>query len=161
MLCPFCGNKATKVLETRHIEFSSVIKRKRICYRCKKRFTTYERMEVDPLVVIKRDGTRESFDRDKSKKGIIEACNKRPVSLDNIEKIVSEIEAELQEYLMEVSSTKIGHMVLKRLRKLDKVAYIRYLSIYQNFDSINDFIKVISKLKRERFIPKGKEAPRV
>lgn len=150
MQCPFCGNRTTKVLETRHIDSSFVIKRKRTCPRCKKRFTTYERIEASPIVVIKRDGSREPFDREKLKRGIIEACSKRPVSLDEIEKIVADIEKDLQSYIMEISSKELGEMVLKRLKKLDKIAYIRFLSIYQNFDSIEDFIKVIKKMKRSK-----------
>ena len=149
MNCPFCGNEETRVLETRQVD-GSVLKRRRMCSKCKRRFTTYERIEAHPLLVLKKDGVREPFDREKLKKGLIESCSKRRVSLDEIEKIVAEIEAILQEYLVEVPSQKIGELALERLKKIDQVAYIRFASVYREFDSIDTFLKEIRKIKKER-----------
>ena len=150
MYCPFCNNKTTRVLESREVDTSTIIKRRRVCCRCKKRFTTYERVEVQPLLVLKNDGSREPFDREKLKRGIIEACAKRTVSLDSIERAVAEIEAELQEYLMEVPSRTIGKKVLEKLKSVDEVAYIRFASIYHKFSSVNTFLREIRKLKKEK-----------
>lgn len=131
-----------------------MIKRRRLCLKCEKRFTTYERVEVHPLLVVKRDGSREPFNREKLKDGILEACTKRAISLDTIERMVAEIEAGLQEYLIEFPAVKIGKMVLERLKKIDKIAYIRFASIYYKFDSIDTFLKEIRQLKREKVNPK-------
>ncbi|MBI5574717.1 MAG: transcriptional repressor NrdR [Elusimicrobia bacterium] len=150
MRCPFCGWNRCEVSDTRHIEDSSIIKRRRACSRCKKRFTTYERVEIPALTVTKSDGKRESFDLEKLRKGIRMACLKRPVSEDTVEKIISEIEMELHDYIMEVPSKTIGEMVLKRLKKIDEVAYVRFASIYRKFDSINTFLKELRKLKRRK-----------
>ncbi|HAM38705.1 MAG: transcriptional regulator NrdR [Elusimicrobia bacterium RIFOXYC2_FULL_34_12] len=149
MKCPFCGWNDCDVSDTRHIEESSIIKRRRECIRCKKRFTTYERIEIPPLTVIKSDGKRDPFNIEKLKRGIRMACVKRPIAEDVIEKIISEIEMELQDFIMEVPSKTIGEMVLKRLRKIDEVAYVRFASIYRKFDSVDTFLKELEKLKRK------------
>lgn len=153
MQCPFCGDSDSNVIDSRPVQDSSVVRRRRECSHCHKRFTTYERLERMPLLVVKSDGQRESFDRDKLQKGIIQACLKRPISIDTIEKIVDEIERELANYIMEVDSKVIGKMVLKRLEKLDEVAYIRFASIHQHFNSIDTFLKELEKLKRKRKEP--------
>jgi len=150
MKCLFCGFEDCDVIDTRHVEGSSIIKRRRECSRCKKRFTTYERVEIPALTVIKSDGKREFFDSTKLRRGIKMACLKRPVSEDTVEKIISEIEMELQDYIMEAPSKSIGEMVLKRLKKIDEVAYVRFASIYRKFDSIDTFLKELRKLKRRK-----------
>lgn len=150
MRCPFCGGIDCDVNDTRPIEDSSIIKRRRECSRCKKRFTTYERMEIAPLTVIKSDNKREPFDVEKLTKGIRLACLKRPIPEDVLEKIISEIEMELHDYIMEVPSRTIGEMALRRLKKIDEVAYVRFASIYRKFDSINTFLKELRKLKRRK-----------
>ena len=150
MKCPFCNWNDCEVSDSRQIESSSIIKRRRMCSRCKKRFITFERVEIAPLTVIKSDGKREPFDAEKLTKGIRMACLKRPIPDDIIEKIVSEIGMELHEYIMEVPSKTIGEMVLKRLKRIDEVAYVRFASIYRKFDSINTFLKELRKLKRRK-----------
>lgn len=149
MKCPFCGNSDGRVVDSRPVEGSSVVRRRRECLACKKRFTTFERIESMPLMVIKKDKRLEVFDRDKLQEGILRACQKRPISLDTVEKIVSEIEEELQDYIMEVPSKVIGEVVLKKLRKLDEVAYVRFASVYRQFSDIDTFLKELKKLKRK------------
>ncbi|MBA7518312.1 Transcriptional repressor NrdR [subsurface metagenome] len=126
-----------------------MVRRRRECLACKKRFTTFERIESMPLMVIKKDKRLEVFDRNKLQEGILRACQKRPISLDIVEKIVSEIEEELQDYIMEVPSKVIGETVLKKLRKLDEVAYVRFASVYRQFNDIDTFLKELKKLKRK------------
>ncbi len=126
-----------------------MVRRRRECLACKKRFTTFERIESMPLMVIKKDKRLEVFDRNKLQEGILRACQKRPISLDIVEKIVSEIEEELQDYIMEVPSKVIGETVLKKLRKLDEVAYVRFASVYRQFNDIGTFLKELKKLKRK------------
>jgi len=147
MKCPFCNFNDTRVIDSRPFDNSTVIRRRRECPECMKRFSTYERIEEIPLTVIKSDNRREPFDRNKLREGIIRACEKRPVSIDTIEKIVSEIEYELQEYVLEVSSKIIGEKVLDKLSKIDSVAYIRFASVYKQYNNIDSFIKEIEKLK--------------
>lgn len=148
MKCPFCGNSGGRVIDSRPVEGSSVVRRRRECHACKKRFTTFERIESMPLMVIKKDKRREVFDRNKLQEGILLACQKRPISLDTVEKIVGEIEEELQDYIMEVPSKVIGEIVLRKLRKLDEVAYVRFASVYRQFNDIDTFLKELKKLKR-------------
>ena len=148
MKCPFCGNSGAGVIDSRPVEGSSVVRRRRECHACKKRFTTFERIESMPLMVIKKDKRREVFDRDKLQEGILRACQKRPISLDTVEKIVGEIEEELRDYIMEVPSKVIGEIVLRKLRKLDEVAYVRFASVYKQFNDIDTFSKELKKLKR-------------
>lgn len=147
MKCIFCGNSDTDVIETRVSEDGVVVRRRRECGKCLKRFTTYERVEQLPIIVIKRDGRRERFDRDKLKRGILKSCEKTTVTLDQVEKLVSEIENELkQEEETEIESQKIGNLVAKKLKKLDKVAYIRFASVFRRFVDIEDFENELKKL---------------
>ena len=126
-----------------------MVRRRRECFACKKRFTTFERIESMPLMVIKKDKRLEVFDRNKLQEGILRACQKRPISLDIVEKIVSEIEEELQDYIMEVPSKVIGETVLKKLRKLDEVAYVRFASVYRQFNDIGTFLKELKKFSKK------------
>ena len=126
-----------------------MVRRRRECHACKKRFTTFERIESMPLMVIKKDKSREVFDRKKLQEGILRACEKRPISLDTVEKMVSDIEEELRDYIMEVPSKVIGEIVLRKLRKLDEVAYVRFASVYRQFNDIDTFLTELKKLKRK------------
>lgn len=147
MKCPYCGSKDTEVVETRDSEDLETIRRRRECLKCNKRFTTYERIENVNLIVIKKDGKREQFDRDKLKAGIIRSCEKTTVSLELIEKIVTEIERELRNAdSVEVESKKVGQLVSARLKTLDKVAYIRFSSVFKQFVDVEDFEKEVKKL---------------
>lgn len=144
MRCVYCGNK-TKVINKRNID--SGVRRRRECLKCKRRFTTYEKAEVD-LIVIKKDGRREKFDREKLKRGILKACEKRPVSIEKIDKMIAEIEEEIRKSKKkEIKSKIIGELVMKKLKKLDKVAYIRFASVYREFKDIDDFNKEIKKIR--------------
>ncbi len=147
MKCPYCGSRDTEVVETRDSEDLETIRRRRECVGCQKRFTTYERIENINLIVIKKDGKREQFDRDKLKAGIIRSCEKTKVSLEEIEKIVTEIERELRgAESVEVESKKIGQLVAARLKSLDKVAYIRFSSVFKRFVDVEDFEKEVKRL---------------
>ncbi len=147
MKCPYCGSKDTEVVETRDSEDLETIRRRRECLSCKKRFTTYERIENINLIVIKKAGRREQFDRDKLKRGIIRSCEKTKVSLETIEKIVTEIERELRGAdSVEIDSKRIGQMVASRLKSLDKVAYIRFSSVFKRFVDVEDFEKEVKRL---------------
>ncbi|OGH05169.1 MAG: transcriptional regulator NrdR [Candidatus Levybacteria bacterium RBG_16_35_11] len=147
MKCPYCGSNETEVVETRDSEDLETIRRRRACLKCEKRFTTYERVENVTLVVIKKDGKREQFNREKLKNGIFRSCEKTTVSADKIEKIVTEIERELRGAdSVEVESKKIGQLVAARLKKLDKVAYIRFSSVFRRFVDVEDFEKEVKKL---------------
>ena len=147
MKCPYCGSNETEVVETRDSEDLETIRRRRACLKCEKRFTTYERVENVNLVVIKKDGRREQFNRDKLKSGIIRSCEKTTVSVDEIEKIVTEVERELRGAdSVEVESKKIGQLVATRLKKLDKVAYIRFSSVFRRFVDVEDFEKEVKRL---------------
>ena len=149
MKCPYCGETKTEVVETRDSEDLETIRRRRACLKCEKRFTTYERVENVNLVVIKKDGKREQFNRDKLKNGIIRSCEKTTVSIDQIEKIVSEIEREARgQDSVEIESKKIGQLVSNKLKKIDKVAYIRFSSVFKRFVDIEDFEKEVKKLIR-------------
>ena len=149
MHCPYCGARETEVVETRDSEDLETIRRRRACLKCDKRFTTYERIETVNLVVIKKDGKREQFDRDKLKSGILKSCEKTKVSLEKIEKIVAEVERELRGgESLEIESKKIGQMVAQRLKKIDKVAYIRFSSVFRRFVDVEDFEKEVKKLIR-------------
>lgn len=147
MKCPYCGSKNTEVVETRDSEDLETIRRRRACLSCEKRFTTYERVENVNLVVIKKDGRREQFNRDKLKNGIIRSCEKTTVKVQDIEKIVTDIERELRGAdSIEVESKKIGQLVAARLKKLDKVAYIRFSSVFKRFVDAEDFEKEIKRI---------------
>lgn len=147
MRCPFCENSDTKVIDSRPTEEGHAIRRRRECENCKKRFTTYEKVEEIPLVVIKKDGSREVFDRNKVLNGIIKACEKRPVSLDDIEAIVSDIERGLNNMMEKEIKTKvIGEVIMDHLINLDEVAYVRFASVYRQFKDVNTFISEIEKI---------------
>lgn len=149
MRCPYCLEFESRVLDSRSSEDGSSIRRRRECYACKRRFTTYERVEERPLLVIKKDGTRQPFSREKLISGITRACEKRPVSMDEIERLVGDLERDLRDkYDREVSSIAIGELVMQRLQALDEVAYVRFASVYRQFADLNSFIKTIEQLKR-------------
>jgi len=148
MKCPFCGFTKDRVINSREIKGGVKVRRRRICLRCKKRYTTYEEIILKPLFVIKKDGRREKFNREKLFIGIQKACEKRPVSINKINKIVEDIENQLrQKYENEVSSKEIGKIVLKKLKKIDKIAYIRFASVYREFKDIKQFLDLIEKLE--------------
>jgi len=147
MKCPYCGDLNNEVIETRDSEDLIAIRRRRECVKCKKRFTTYERAENIELIVVKKDGRREKFDREKLRHGIIKACEKRPVSVDLINQIVDEVEMDLRNKdTVEISSKVIGRLTLNRLKKIDKIAYLRFASVYLDFTDISDFEKTIEKI---------------
>ncbi|MCR5647926.1 MAG: transcriptional regulator NrdR [Oscillospiraceae bacterium] len=147
MRCPFCSYSESKVIDSRPAEEGSTIRRRRECLSCGKRFTTYEIMERLPLLVVKKDGRRQSFDRVKLLNGMVRACEKRPVPMAELEAIVDDIEQELQNSLeREVSSVTIGEMVMDRLKNLDEVAYVRFASVYRQFKDINTFMDELNKL---------------
>jgi len=150
MKCPFCGNPESKVVDKRDTENSAATRRRRECLSCEKRFTTYERLETLSITVVKKDGTREQFDRQKMIRGVINACEKRPVKREDIEKLADEIEAELKgAEETEVESKTIGELVVKKLKKLDKIAYIRFASVYKEFKDLEEFDKEIQKLMKK------------
>ncbi|MGI6737649.1 MAG: transcriptional regulator NrdR [Anaerovoracaceae bacterium] len=147
MRCPYCENKETKVIDSRHTEDGHAIRRRRECAKCGKRFTTYEKIEETVLVVIKKDGSRESFDRHKILNGIIKACEKRPVPMSDMERVVDDIERGLNNMMeKEVKSSFIGELVMDKLKDLDEVAYVRFASVYRQFTDINTFMKEIEKM---------------
>ena len=151
MKCPFCGFVDSKVIDSRPAEEGATIRRRRECLACQKRFTTYEVIERLPLVVVKRDGSRQSFDKMKLINGMVRACEKRPVSLQTLESLADEIEQELQSNLeREISTVEIGEMVMSRLKDIDEVAYVRFASVYRSFKDINTFMEELSKLLTEK-----------
>jgi len=150
MKCPFCAHLESKVVDSRPAEEGASIRRRRECLSCHKRFTTYETMESLPLVVVKKDGSRQSFDRNKLLNGLIRACEKRPVPYNTLENMVNEIEQVLQnEMEREISSAMIGELVMERLKKVDEVAYVRFASVYRQFKDINTFMRELNKLLEE------------
>ena len=147
MRCPYCGYKESKVVDSRPADESSSIRRRRECLSCEKRFTTYETVESLPMVVIKKDGSRQSFDRSKVLRGIQRSCEKRPVPVAEMERMAMEIEQELQNALeREVSTEYIGELVMDKLRAVDEVAYVRFASVYRQFKDIDTFMKELNKL---------------
>ena len=148
MKCPYCGFEESKVIDSRPAEDGEKIRRRRECVNCKKRFTTYEVIENIPIMVIKKDKSREPFDRNKLLNGILKSCEKRPVSINDIEKIVDDIEYELQNSLenREISSSDIGIYAMDALKKIDEVSYVRFASVYRQFKDINTFMEELSKL---------------
>ncbi len=146
MQCPYCGHHELKVIDKRESDEKS-IRRRRECLKCGKRFTTYERIESADLIVVKKDGRRERFDRNKLKSGILKACEKRPITNETIEKMVDEIETELRnEDTIEIPSKRIGELVMRKLRRIDKVAYIRFASVYREFADLESFENELKKL---------------
>ena len=151
MRCPFCSHPESKVIDSRPAEEGSSIRRRRECLACRKRFTTYETMECLPIMVVKKDGSRQSFDRNKVMAGLIRACEKRPVPYSVLENMVMEIEQVLQNKMeREISSSEIGELVMERLKKIDDVSYVRFASVYRQFKDINTFIEELSKLLEDR-----------
>ena len=147
MKCPFCGYEESKVIDSRPTDEGEKIRRRRECISCAKRFTTYEIIETVPIVVVKKDKSRQAFDRVKLFNGMLRACEKRPVSIDQIEKVVTDIETELQNSLdREVTSVHIGELVMDKLKGLDEVAYVRFASVYRQFKDINTFMDELTKL---------------
>lgn len=151
MKCPFCGDQDSKVVDSRHSEDGSSIRRRRECLKCQRRFTTYEMVECLPVIVVKRDGSRQTFDRNKVLNSMIRAFDKRRVDMADLERITSEIEQTIQNTLdREISADKIGEMVMARLMPVDEVAYIRFASIYHQFQDASSFMQVISKFINEK-----------
>ena len=151
MKCPFCNYGESKVIDSRPAEEGATIRRRRECLSCQRRFTTYEIMERLPLLVVKKDGSRQSFDRVKLLNGMVRACEKRPVEIAKLEKIADDIEQELQSSLeREVASERIGEMVMDRLKSLDEVSYVRFASVYRQFKDINTFLEELNKLLKEK-----------
>lgn len=147
MKCPFCGYSESRVIDSRPTYEGERIRRRRECLKCSKRFTTYEIIENVPIVVIKKDKSRETFDRNKLLSGLLRACEKRPVSIDTLERIVDEIETLLQNSLdREVSSQRIGTYAMEKLKTVDEVAYVRFASVYRQFKDINSFMEELSKI---------------
>lgn len=147
MHCPYCKSTETEVVETRVGEDGSNIRRRRLCSECKKRFTTYERIENITLIIRKKDGNSEQFSREKLKMGILKSCEKTKVTIEQIDKIVDEVERELlNEDSVEIDSKKIGRLVATKLKKIDKIAYIRFASVFQHFVDIEDFEREVKKL---------------
>ncbi|HHU62326.1 MAG: transcriptional regulator NrdR [Bacillota bacterium] len=150
MRCPFCLHLDSKVLDSRQTEEGASIRRRRECMACQKRFTTYERLDEMPFLVVKKDGRREAFSRNKILSGMVRACEKRPISAETIEEIVSDIEREVRSGLeREVSSEYIGELVMDKLRELDDVAYVRFASVYRQFKDIDRFIEELQELRKQ------------
>ena len=151
MKCPYCAFGESKVIDSRPAEEGATIRRRRECLSCQKRFTTYETMERLPLLVIKRNGTRQPFDKVKLVEGLIRACEKRPVALGDLEAIASDIEQELQNRMeREISAIEVGEMIMDKLRDLDEVAYVRFASVYRQFKDINTFRDEVNKLLTDK-----------
>lgn len=147
MRCPYCENPDTKVIDSRPTEEGHAIRRRRGCEKCGKRFTTYEKVEETIIMIIKKDGRREVFDRNKIMSGIVKACEKRPVPVAEMERVVNEIERGLNNMMeKEVESTFVGELVMEKLKELDEVAYVRFASVYRQFTDVNTFVKEIEKL---------------
>jgi transcriptional repressor NrdR len=150
MKCPFCGNIHDQVLDSRPVEHTSAVRRRRECSNCKKRYTTFERPEEVAIMIVKSDGRREPFDRKKIWTGIDRACKKRSISVETIDKVVNEIENDIMgEYVMEISSNIIGDKILEKLWDIDLVAYVRFASVYRKFGDIDTFMQELKKLKKE------------
>lgn len=151
MKCPYCGYLESKVVDSRPADEGASIRRRRECLSCHRRFTTYETMESLPLMVIKKDGSRQSFDRGKVMGGLIRACEKRPVSYQALENLVSEIELALQNQIdREVTSSQIGELILDRLKQLDEVAYVRFASVYREFKDVDSFMAELKHLRENK-----------
>ena len=149
MKCPFCGYEESKVIDSRPTDEGQRIRRRRECLQCTKRFTTYEVIESLPIIVIKKDKSRETFNREKLMTGLLRACEKRPVSIDQLDNMIDEIEVIIQNSLdREVSSERIGELVMDKLKKIDEVAYVRFASVYRQFKDINTFMNELNKLQK-------------
>ena len=147
MKCPFCGHENTRVIDSRPAEENNSIRRRRICDECDKRFTTYEKIETIPVIIIKKDNNRETYDRAKIEAGVLRACHKRPISAAQINHLVDEVETEIfNREEKEISSTLIGEIVMDKLKDLDAVAYVRFASVYREFKDVNTFMKELKKI---------------
>lgn len=147
MKCPFCSSENTRVIDSRPADDNNSIRRRRLCDDCGKRFTTYEKVETIPLIVIKKDDNREQYDRAKVEAGILRACHKRPVSVNQINQLVDEVEVDIfNREEKEISSSEIGEIVMNRLQKLDPVAYVRFASVYREFKDVNTFMDELKKI---------------
>ena len=147
MKCPFCGSDNTRVIDSRPADDNNSIRRRRLCDECNKRFTTYEKVETIPLIIIKKDNNREQYDHTKIEGGIIRSCHKRPVSVDQITRVVDEVETEIfSREEKEVPSTVIGEIVMDKLKDLDPVAYVRFASVYREFKDVNTFMNELKKM---------------
>ena len=150
MKCPFCGDQESKVVDSRRSDEGDSIRRRRECIACQRRFTTYEIVESLPIIVVKRDGTHQSFDRNKILKAMVRAFDKRKVAMEDLEKVATEIEQSIQNTLeREISTDKIGEMVMARLKNMDQVAYIRFASVYRRFQDVGSFIQEIRRLDND------------
>ena len=150
MKCPYCNYYDSKVVDTRSTDEGQAIRRRRECIKCSKRFTTYEKVEEIPIIVVKKDGNRQTFDRNKLLNGILKACEKRPVSIDVIEDVVDEIEKNLYNSMeKEITSVDIGEMVMNALKDIDEVAYVRFASVYRHFKDVNSFMDELKDLLNE------------
>ena len=150
MKCPFCSSENTRVIDSRPADDNNSIRRRRLCDECGKRFTTYEKSETIPLIVIKKDNNREQYERTKIEAGVLLACHKRPVSTQDINHLVDEVENEVFNAEKEVSTTRIGNLVMDKLKELDEVAYVRFSSVYREFKDVNTFLKELEKLYKGR-----------
>ena len=151
MKCPFCSSENTRVIDSRPADDNNSIRRRRMCDECGKRFTTYEKVETIPLIVIKKDNNREQYDRAKIEAGVLLACHKRPVSAQDISRLVDEVENEVvNTEEKEVATTEIGNLVMDKLKDLDEVAYVRFSSVYREFKDVNTFLKELEKLYRDQ-----------
>ena len=147
MKCPYCGEENTKVIDSRPSEENNAIRRRRQCEKCKKRFTTYEKVETIPLVVIKKDNNREQYDRAKIEAGVLRACHKRPISINKINELIDEVEVEIFNMEeKEIPSTLIGEIVMRKLKDLEAVAYVRFASVYREFKDVNTFMDELKKI---------------
>ncbi len=151
MRCPFCGDLESKVVDSRRSEDGQNIRRRRECLRCQRRFTTYEMVESLPIIVVKRDGTRQNFDRNKILNSMIRAFDKRRVDIADLDRITTEIEQSIQNTLeREISTDKLGEMVMERIKPMDEVAYIRFASVYRRFQDVNSFVREVSRFLEEK-----------
>ena len=151
MKCPFCGDQESKVVDSRRSEDGQSIRRRRECLKCQRRFTTYEMVESLPIIVVKRDGTHQNFDRNKILNSMIRAFDKRKVSIEDLEQLTTEIEQSIQNSLVrEISTDKLGEMVMERIKPMDEVAYIRFVSVYRRFQDVSGFVREVSRFLEEK-----------
>jgi transcriptional repressor NrdR len=151
MTCPFCGHKQDRVIDSRESKEGDVIRRRRECLKCARRFTTYERSDEIPYMVVKRDGRREKFDRQKILEGLLKACEKRPVPMPKLAEVVDEVESKLADSAeREISTTEVGELLMRRLRSLDKIAYVRFASVYRDFQDVEAFLVELKDLLQRR-----------
>lgn len=151
MKCPYCGDQESKVVDSRHSDDGLSIRRRRECLACQRRFTTYETVESLPIIIVKKDGSRQAFNREKLLNGMVRACEKRPVSLAQLEQAVTEIEQTIQNSLeREIKSETVGELVMEKLRALDEVSYVRFASVYRQFKDVHSFMDELQKFLREK-----------